>query len=60
MTKKLFRNGSERGMNRYKAKVSATVEMTVWIREAANGEQELDEVDEITEVIEFENVRKLD
>jgi hypothetical protein len=43
-------------MKIYKAKVSATVEMTVTIKEYENGELEIDEV---TDVDEFENVRPL-
>lgn len=47
-------------MKFYKAIVSAKVEMTVFIREYENGEQEIHEIDHITEVVEFDNVRKLD
>jgi hypothetical protein len=46
-------------MKIYKAKVSATVEMTVTIKEYDNGEMEIEEIDEVTDVDEFENVRPL-
>lgn len=47
-------------MKTYKAKISATVELTVTIKEYDNGETEIDEVDEITEISEYGNVRPLD
>lgn len=46
-------------METYKAKVSATVEITATIKEYDNGEIEIVEVDEILEVIDFDNVRPL-
>lgn len=46
-------------MTRFKAKVSATVELTVWLTKNDNGEVELDEVDEVLEVVEFGNIREL-
>jgi len=41
-------------MKRYKAKVIASVEMTVWINESLNGDIEIDDIDEVTDVQEFE------
>jgi hypothetical protein len=38
---------------RYKAKVTASVEMIVWINENANGDKEIDDIDEVTEIEEF-------
>lgn len=46
-------------MRRYKAKVSATVELIVWLKENDNGEVELDEVEEVDEVTEYENIREI-
>lgn len=46
-------------MKTYKAKVSATVELTVTIKETENGETEIMEVDEVLEVSEYENIRPL-
>jgi hypothetical protein len=46
-------------MRRYKAKVSATVELVVWLKENDNGEIEIDEVDEVLEVDEYENIREI-
>lgn len=46
-------------MKIYKAKVSATVEITATVKENDNGEIEIVEVDEVTEVVDFENVRPL-
>jgi len=39
---------------KYKAKVTASVEMIVWINESLNGDIEIDDIDEITDVQEFE------
>ena len=39
---------------RYKAKVKAEVEMTVWIHEDVSGNQEIDEIEEVDEIHEFE------
>ena len=41
-------------MKKYKAKVSANVEMIVWISESLNGDQEIDDVEEVTEIKDFE------
>jgi hypothetical protein len=46
-------------MKTYKAKVSATVEITATVKEYDNGEIEIFEVDEILEVNDFDNVRPL-
>lgn len=46
-------------MKTYKAIVSATVELTVTIKETANGDTEIVEVDEVREVVDYENVRPL-
>ena len=46
-------------MKKYKAKVSATVEMEVIIVENANGDKEIEEILEVDYVDEFENVRPL-
>lgn len=46
-------------MKRYRAKVSATVELEVIIVENDNGEQEIDEILEVDYVDEFENVRRM-
>jgi hypothetical protein len=46
-------------MKTYKAIISATVELTATIREHDNGELEIVETDEVTEVVEFGNVRPL-
>ena len=35
---------------RYKAKVKAYVEMIVYINESTTGDQEIDEVDEVTDI----------
>lgn len=47
-------------MERKRVKISATVTATAWIKEYPNGEIELDELDEVTEVDEFEVVSELD
>jgi len=39
---------------KYKAKVTASVEMIVWINESLNGDMEIDDVDEVTDIEEFE------
>lgn len=39
---------------RYKAKVKAVVEMTVWIHEDVTGNQEVEDVEEVTDIEEFE------
>lgn len=46
-------------MKVYKAKVSATVEITATVKELDNGEIEIVEVDEVLEVDDFDNVRPL-
>lgn len=46
-------------MKTYKARVSATVEITATVKEYDNGEIEIVEVDEVLEVDEFDNVRPL-
>ncbi len=38
----------------YKAKVLATVEMIVWINEDSVGNKEIDDIDEVIEVEDFE------
>jgi hypothetical protein len=47
-------------MKKYRAKVSATVELDVIIVEDDNGEYEIDDVLEVVYVDEFGNVRILD
>jgi hypothetical protein len=39
---------------RYKAKVTATVEMIVWIHEDVVGNQEIEDIEEVGEVEEYE------
>lgn len=34
--------------------------MTVWIEENDNGDMEIEDIDEVTEINEFENVRELE
>ncbi|SFC93855.1 hypothetical protein SAMN05443252_10924 [Bacillus sp. OV322] len=46
-------------MKTYKAKVSATVEITAIVKEYDNSEIEIVEVDEVLEVNDFDNVRPL-
>lgn len=46
-------------VKKYKAKISAVVEITAWVKELPNGEVEIEEVDEILEVEEFENIREI-
>jgi len=46
-------------MKTYKAKISATVELTATVKEYDNGEIEIVEVDEVTDIDEFDNVRPL-
>lgn len=46
-------------MKTYKAKVSATVEITATVNEYDNGEIEIIEVDEVLEINDFDNVRQL-
>ena len=46
-------------MRIYKAKVSATVELIVKVKEYSDGELEILEVDEVDEIIDFDNVREL-
>lgn len=46
-------------MKIYKAKVSATVELIVKVKEYDNGEIEIIEVDEVDEISDFDNVRAL-
>lgn len=47
-------------METYRAVISASVEITATVKEYDNGEIEIIEIDEITEVEDFENVRRLD
>lgn len=47
-------------MKTYKAKISATVELTATVKEYENGEIEIIEVIEVVEVDDFGNVRPLD
>ena len=44
---------------KYKAKVIAVVEMKVWINENYNGDKEIDDIDEVTDVQEFEIKHKI-
>ena len=44
---------------RYRAKVISNVEMTVWINENLNGDTEIEEVEEVTETIEYEIKSKI-
>lgn len=44
---------------KYKAKVTASVEMIVWINESMNGDKEITDIDEVTDVEEFEVKYKL-
>lgn len=46
-------------MRKYKAKVTATVELEVIIVENDNGEKEIDEILEVAEIEEFDNVRHM-
>lgn len=46
-------------MKTYKAVVSATVELTVTIKENINGDTEIVEVDGVIEISEYENIRPL-
>ena len=46
-------------MKIYKARISATVEITATVKEYDNGEIEIMEVDEITDIEDFDNVRPL-
>ena len=39
---------------RYKAKVKAEVEMVVFIHEDVNGNQEIEDIEEVIEIDEFE------
>ncbi|MED3623248.1 hypothetical protein P4482_09170 [Neobacillus thermocopriae] len=39
---------------RYKAKVKAEVEMIVYIHEDVNGNQEVEDIDDVTEIVDFE------
>lgn len=39
---------------RFKAKVKAVVEMTVWINEDVNGNKEIEDIEEVTNIEEFE------
>ena len=39
---------------RYKAKIKAEVEMTVWIHEDVNGNQEIEHIEEVDEINEYE------
>lgn len=39
---------------RYKARVKATVDMIVWITETVNGDKEIEDIEEVVEVDEFE------
>lgn len=39
---------------RFQAKVKAEVEMTVWIHEDVNGNQEIEEIEAVEEINEFE------
>lgn len=41
-------------MAKYKAKVIATVEMVVIIHEDVNGNQEIEDIDDVTDIEEFE------
>jgi hypothetical protein len=39
---------------RYKAKVTAAVEMIVWIHEDAAGNQEIEDIEEVVDIEEYE------
>lgn len=39
---------------KYRAKVIASVEMVVWINENINGDQEIEDVEEVSEINDFE------
>ena len=39
---------------RYKAKVKAEVEMIVWIHEDINGNQEIEDIEDVIEIDEFD------
>lgn len=39
---------------KYKAKVTANVEMIVLINESLNGDKEIEDIDEVTEIEDFE------
>lgn len=39
---------------KYKARVTASVVMTVWIHEDAVGNQEIEDIEEVDEIEEFE------
>jgi len=44
---------------KYKAKVFANVEMIVWISETLNGDKEIDDIDEVTDILDFEIRHKI-
>ncbi|PQB09374.1 hypothetical protein C5O26_21625 [Bacillus velezensis] len=45
---------------RYKAKVKAVAEMEVWVHEDAAGNIEIEYVEYVDEIEDFENVRPMD
>ncbi|BDG81297.1 hypothetical protein OQZ55_03715 [Bacillus subtilis] len=45
---------------RYKAKVKAVAEMEVWVNEDAAGNIEIEYVEYVDEIEDFENVRPMD
>ncbi|WP_336663545.1 hypothetical protein [Kurthia gibsonii] len=47
-------------MKKIKAKVIAQVEMIVWITEDAVGNQEIEDVEEVTDIEEFEITNEID
>lgn len=46
-------------MKRYKAKVKASVVMTVWISEDNNSNQDIDDIEEVDEIDDFEIIHRI-
>lgn len=47
-------------MERKRVKISATITATAWVKEYPNGDIELDELDEVLDVDDFEVVAEYD